>query len=589
MDEGISRFRFRNISILQKMLLILLVTFLIPLTVLGALLVLYIGARDEEYQNRQDMAVLESVSRELAETFKAAEGIAELITAKGLAWKFSGCRETYRDFVSLAELSDDIIRSIPLIKSIILFRDNRVIFERGPALDSDIHPYPEYLRAALESGGSPFWTFPQEMNYFYKTEGRVFPLYQALNAGAVPLVLVVGLDEKALSVMYSSYSRGRLFLLNAEGGGLSVGGDGPRGETTYPQELFRRFSGSRGWFRAFEQTLVLYARGHRGWYLVNHIPDAQYRLRRRGLYGIVLLAALLGICFASACLIMQRRYIFNPLKNMLKEMGEFREGNLEAKMSYRSGDEIGRINREVEGIFNRIHDLIHEVYINKIYNQEATLKMLTSQINPHFLYNTLDSIRWKAVQNRDLEVAEQIEALSDLFRHNLSKGNDLVTVEQEIKHLETYLYIMNFRFRNRIQCTFFADAEVKGVRMPKLVLQPIVENAILHGIEKRIEPGKIDVCIRAEEGRLKITVSDDGIGTDSAAINRMLKDKEDSRTVFALQNINRRIKLYYGETYGLEFDSIPGRGTVVTVIMPLNEKRYEKEKPATQVEYGSER
>jgi two-component system sensor histidine kinase YesM len=573
MNKGFTkftRFRFRNISILKKMLLILLVTFLVPLVLLGFMMGLYIAAREEESERRQDLAVLENVSRELAETLRSAEETAELFTAKGLGWKFSGYRETYRDFAGLADLCDDIIRNIPLIKSIVLFRENRVIFERGPALDSEFHPYPEALEAAVKSGGAPVWTPPREMNYFFKAE-PVLPLYQALNTGPVPLVLFTALDERGLAAACNSYSKGRLFLLDQEGRLLFSGDTAPpeKGAGEYPPELFHRFSGSRGSFRAPDRTLVLYVRGYRDWYLVNHVPDEVYPV---GLYGIVLLAALLGILFTAACLIMQRRYIFNPLKKMLKEMGRFREGNLEARMSYHAEDEIGRINREVEGIFTRIRDLIHEVYINRIYNQEATLKMLTSQINPHFLYNTLDSIRWKAVQNRDLEVGDQIEALSDLFRHILGRGDDLVTVDQEIKHLETYLYIMNFRYRDRIRYRISAGKGVRTLLMPKLILQPIVENAILHGIERRIGPGDIDIGIKRDADQLKIRIDDNGPGTDPAFIQGILNDHEDSSRAFALKNINRRLKLCYGEAYGLQFDSVPGRGTEVRITIPLTGK-----------------
>jgi two-component system sensor histidine kinase YesM len=587
MGRGIPR--FRDISILKKMFLILLVTFLIPLIIAGLILVWYIGARDAEYETRQDLIVLESIARELGETLRSAEEIAELIIAKGLVWKFANGMVSYRDFVSLTDLSDDILRNLPLIKSIVLFRENRVVFERGPALDSDIPAYPEDLREALKAGGSPCWAPPREINYFSgNVSPLMIPLYRTLNGapGEEPLVLFTGLGVEELAAHYSAFSRGQLFFLNSQGLVLSSdGGDGlpdpfPPG-TAYPPELYSRFQGDRGVIRGSDRILVLYVKAYRDWYLVNHIPDYQDRLRRGGLYVIVLLAALLGICFTSACLIMQKRYIFTPLKTMLAEMNQFREGNLEAKMSYQAGDEIGRINREVEGIFRRLHDLIHEVYITRIYNQEATLKMLTSQINPHFLYNTLDSIRWKAIQNKDPEVGEQIEALSDLFHHILSRGDDLVTVDQEIRHLETYLFIMNFRYRDRINSKIHIARGLRGITIPKLILQPIVENAIIHGIEKQAGPGEISVRIEQKDGFLVIRVSDNGGGVDPEAIRRTLKGGDDSHGGFALKNIDRRIKLCYGEEYGLEFFSISGKGTEVRLSVPLKVKERENEAPYT--------
>jgi two-component system sensor histidine kinase YesM len=203
--------------------------------------------------------------------------------------------------------------------------------------------------------------------------------------------------------------------------------------------------------------------------------------------------------------------------------------------------------------------------------------MLSSQINPHFLYNTLDSIRWKAIQNRDPEVGEQIEALSDLFRHILSQGDDLVTVDQEIRHLETYLYIINFRYRDRIICKVNVAKGVRDIPIPKLILQPIVENAIIHGIEKQVGLGEISIRIEKKDRLLVINVSDNGRGIDPEEIRRTLKGGDDSHRGFALKNIDRRIKLCYGEEYGLEFSSEPGKGTEVKLSIPLKVKEKESE------------
>jgi len=577
-----SRFRFRNISILKKTLLTLLVTFLLPLILAGIVTAFYIGGRDAEYESRQELAVLSSLSRELTGTLKTVEGIADLVAAKGLAWNFAGGRENYRDYINITELSDNVIRNVPLVKSIVLFRNNRVIFERGPALDSGLPAYPEDLALALRVGGSACWTGPRVMNFFFTAvDPLMLSLYRALGDVNSSLVLFTGLSVRELAEQYHSYIRGKFFLLDADAKVLAAADDGksPSASDTeaYPADLFRRFKGDSGFFRSPDRTLILYVKGFRGWYLVNQISPDLYRSSRGEFYWIIIIAAALGVCFAAASLIVQRRYIFNPLKTMLREMNHFEAGNLDAKMSYESGDEIGWINREVEKIFNRLHDLIHEVYISKIYNQEATFKILSSQINPHFLYNTLDSIRWKAIENHDLEVGEQIEALSDLFRHILNRGADQVTVEQEIKHLRTYLYIMGFRYQDRMKCTITVEEGLEKVIIPKLILQPLVENAIVHGIDKLAGAGEIQVFLERRNEYLCVSVSDNGMGTDAAAVRQSLREETLPQAPpihgFALRNIDRRIKLFYGEAYGLEFDSHPGKGTVVTIIIPLEAER----------------
>jgi two-component system sensor histidine kinase YesM len=346
----------------------------------------------------------------------------------------------------------------------------------------------------------------------------------------------------------------------------------------YPPSLFSRFDKDSGYFRSPDGAVILYARVRDDWYLADQIPRNHYSRARSGLYIIVFLAAILGVAFASSCLIMQQRYIFKPLRNMLAEMSQFREAGLRTELSYHSMDEIGQINREVEQLFCRLNDLIKEVYVNKIYSQEATLKMLTSQINPHFLYNTLDSIHWKAIQNKDFEVSEQIEALSDMFRHVLSPGKDLVTVAEETAQLENYLFIMNFRYGKRLNCTISVNDDLKNIKIPKLILQPLVENSILHGIDKCVENGRIKVTVDRNNDLLSVKVWDNGMGADMASINSLLQDKEISHNVFALKNIDRRVKLRYGDAYGVVFESGKGEGTTVAVLIPFvsEEQEYER-------------
>ena len=229
------RFRFRDISILKKMILTLLVTFLIPLVLAGVIMAFYLGVREAEYESRRDLAVLSSIGRELAATLASAEAIAGLVTTKGLLWSFAGKWESYHDYVSLVELCDDTIRDIPLIKSIVLYRDNRVVFERGPALDSDLPAYPEDLRQAILAGGGPCWTAPRRMNFFSAAEDPLMlPLYRALGgSGPGSPVLFTGVGANALAAHYRSYGKGSLFLLNEEGIALSAA-DAPGSRRAFP-------------------------------------------------------------------------------------------------------------------------------------------------------------------------------------------------------------------------------------------------------------------------------------------------------------------------------------------------------------------
>ena len=187
--------------------------------------------------------------------------------------------------------------------------------------------------------------------------------------------------------------------------------------------------------------------------------------------------------------------------------------------------------------------------------KELELKYMQSQINPHFLYNTLDSIRWMAVMEEKEEIAEQVEALSDIFRHALSGGREVVLLEKEIEHLESYILIQKNRFRDRMDVKIEVEDNLWHCKVLKLILQPLVENAIVHGLEKKLEGGIVTVKIKSEGELLIYEVEDNGAGADEAAIIRQLNSPGEEHNVFALKNIDERIKMKYGAEYGLIFHS----------------------------------
>jgi two-component system sensor histidine kinase YesM len=547
----------------KKMAGILLVTFFIPLLATGIIAVLCIGIAGSVYERKEGLTALEAASREMEQIFQYAEDFSGALITKGLMGKFAGFRETSRDYISLAEFSDDYIHNVPLIKTILLIRDGYIVFERGPALDSEIPAFPDDLEKAEAESSKRYWAEPRSMNYFFADEyaGReVIPFYKKISYSTSPSVLFVfiGIDEKELIKRYMSYNKGVFLFMRREDFTVVSSTEKEFRGKAYPAELSGRIKGETGHFRVKLKETAVYTDVFNEWYLVNHLPPERLNINIAGYVIIIPAAVFLAICFT----------------------------------------------------FRRIHGVIHELYVAKIYNQEAAFKTLTSQINPHFLYNTLDSIRWKAIQNWDFAVSEQIETLADMFKSTLSKGNDMVTVEQEIKQLERYLVIMRFRYGDRIACTITASEKALSVKVPKLILQPLVENAILHGIEPEIRQGEITVLAEARENLLYMVVWDNGRGIDAKeakAINAKLQNggehevfsrypDADTRpqkrrrffggkaartddeaaglgtipnnNAFALENINRRIKLRYGGEYGMTFDSAAGEGTVVTLVMP---------------------
>lgn len=214
--------------------------------------------------------------------------------------------------------------------------------------------------------------------------------------------------------------------------------------------------------------------------------------------------------------------------------------------------------------------------------KKAEIVSLQSQINPHFLYNTLEVIRSEAIINHDFEAAEMAEALANYFRYNISKRKDIVTVGEELDNIDNYISIQKRRFGSKITYKIQYDTDKREIRqamIPKLTLQPLVENAIYHGIEKKAKGGTVVVHAATTEKRLIIRVVDDGPGMDQQTLDEIelkiqgklksdSKPKNDKHGGIALANVNQRIKMLYGEHYGLSFTSTKGMGTEAEITIP---------------------
>lgn len=215
----------------------------------------------------------------------------------------------------------------------------------------------------------------------------------------------------------------------------------------------------------------------------------------------------------------------------------------------------------------------------KIINKETEFAALQNQINPHFLYNTLDSIRGQALLDDNIEIADMVEALSSFFRYSISKKGSLVTLRDEINNIENYMKIQQYRFNNRFSLEVTIDEkEIWYCMIPKLIIQPIIENAILHGLEDTVFDGKVRIGVMRTYRQLIIKVSDNGKGMPLEKLkeinNRLNEDKQfysyNSGTGIALTNINNRIKLLFGNAYGIKVYSILNSGTDIEINVPYD-------------------
>lgn len=231
----------------------------------------------------------------------------------------------------------------------------------------------------------------------------------------------------------------------------------------------------------------------------------------------------------------------------------------------------------------KLEDIMNSAELLSMNKRQAQYLALQNQINPHFLYNTLESIRSEALLSGLVSVADMTEALASFFRYTISKVENLVSVEEELQNCETYFKIQRYRFGDRLQLAVTCDEkereEIYHCRLPKLTMQPILENSIIHGTECKMGTGHLKISLEHIGQRLVIRISDDGVGMDTAALADMNEKLQKSAKAFsaqesetkggiALVNVNNRIHLLFGEEYGLHIYSMPGVGTDVEITLP---------------------
>jgi two-component system sensor histidine kinase YesM len=257
------------------------------------------------------------------------------------------------------------------------------------------------------------------------------------------------------------------------------------------------------------------------------------------------------------------------IRRLIRKMRKAEKGDLEL-ISVRPGkDEIGELMESFNFMIQRIKILIEEQYKSGQEIKSAELKALQAQINPHFLYNTLDLINWTAIKYNVPEISSTVKSLSRFYKLSLSKGRDTVPISDELEHVKLYTDIQNRRFENKIILDIQVEDRILGYNVPKIILQPIVENSILHGIlEKDDKAGRITITGALQQDTIILKVSDDGVGMDEEAINDILNAKTDEIYGYGVWNINNRLRLYYGEEAGLLIRSEIGKGTEAEIRIP---------------------
>lgn len=500
----------------------------------------------------------------------------------------SGRMDSFRENAFTKYLQSNLFLKSELNEMLVRFNKNQKIFQvnRSMGLSTDCYLHIDALyEAARAAGGSPVWYVAQE-------EGSVTgifltkTIYDIENIKNEIGLLVFKVNEEYLFEVLNnhvSHTNQNVTLFDNNGKAVytheafkmnfTEAGEGF--EDNSPTPFSSRINDENDTVYVFYNPVE-----PMHWWLATGISSNVLLkdVRRIARLMLILCAAMLPMCL----LLVNYFYsdIIKPLNLLIKKMKQIERGAIGVEIESSRSDEFGYVYGTFNKMSQNIKTLINTVYKKQIAMKDAEIKALQAQINPHFLYNTLEAISWKAKINGVGEISDMVSALSYIIEANLNRKNEkFIPIYREIEYINKYNFLIRKRFGKKVDFAVNAGEDTLNHVIPKLMLQPIIENAVYHGLEMKKGGGRIEVSISRENETLLITVSDNGLGIEPDILARLKQSlaAEDPAEIdgppaegakIGILNVHRRIKLLYGESYGLEISSEAGIGTTVKIKLP---------------------
>ena len=451
----------------------------------------------------------------------------------------------------------------------------------------ELNPYVEvgelsWYQEALENQGRTALSSSHVQNVIYGEYQWVVTLSRSITSVTKPDicgVFFVDLNYDAISKLCEKISlgnKGYIFVLDGNGSIVYH----PQQQLIYSgmkQERIAEVMESReSSFLTEDDRLYTISRSEKtGWIVVgvSYLSELMKGANKaRNLYLIIAL-----LLFAAALLLayLLSDAITRPITALEKSMKEVEKGNFEhAALEVCAENEVGRLSQSFNIMTEEIQNLMEQSRHEQRIKRKYELKALQAQINPHFLYNTLDSIIWMAEWGKTQEVVQMTSSLARLLRRSISNEREVVTVAEEVEYTQDYLTIQKMRYKDKLEYEILVDQEIAQEGIVKLILQPLVENAIYHGIKYKEGKGMIRIRGFRQEDKIVLQVEDDGSGMDEETLTHIFEKhtKDTKSNGVGLKNVNERLQLSYGTEYGLKYESKIGEGTTATVILPAREE-----------------
>lgn len=391
-------------------------------------------------------------------------------------------------------------------------------------------------------------------------------------------------DEQSISDMYSNMDLGEgadIFVLDSKGTVVSSRTNKIKVNSIYEDKaLINNILEHK---KIKSQTLNMDLAGKRSlitfsyvksadWYVVCTIPYLYLNSDTSKIGFTIALSGLLCFLFSVFVAILISRSISIPLKNLIQQMNKAKNGELEVQIKENSNDEIGEVTLNFNNMMKEINNLIEEIKESERQKSAEKIKALQAQINPHFISNTLNTVKWLAtVQNAD-NINNLVTALIELLQVSMGKGEELIPIEIEIDYVKNYISIQEYRYCEKFTVQYDIEEEILQLKIPGFTIQPLVENAIIHGIEPMEGHGNIIIQAAKFDRDIMFTITDNGVGFEQEKIQSLLtEDTASSKNHFngiGIKNVDERLKLLFGQQYGIDIDSIPNVYTKVSITIP---------------------
>ncbi|SDC56076.1 two-component system, sensor histidine kinase YesM [Paenibacillus sp. UNCCL117] len=599
MFKALARF-VNSITIYNKLLLSYFVVVAIPVLLVGVMLTQSLREMALDNAIRRSMESVEKIRNRTNEIIRTPINISnEILLDKKLRRIVNTEYEfTYEVVKAYSEYTDfkDYLRLNKVISGIQFYTKNATMLNNWEFFyEDDQISSKAWFQDAMNAKGRIEWRYLSNETIgggFMISLIRKIAFYGDSNYG----MLVIGIDPAVFQTMLSEEPF-ETMLITDDGFVAAAKKMDLVGKTVDELNLNVMEEGLQG--QSVIENEIVY-NGKPSKVIVNHyLPDASqsgfkivsiipvqsivHEANRISIFSFTIIS--ISILIAVILILVFSNTLGRRLKKLSKEIKKVALGNLSAFSEMEGKDEIGQLSRQFNSMVSSIRDLMEEVstanlQMNQLIDKqkEIKLKMLASQINPHFLFNTLETIRMKAHIRKELEIAHVVMLLGKLIRKNLEFGNDKIPLAEELENVQGYLSIQKFRYGDRLNFHVDVQKRAMSFKIFPLILQPLVENAVIHGLECKEDPCTIRIHVHFVDRRLQISVIDDGNGMESEQLERVVhtlnEPDEETQTHIGLRNVHQRIRLSDGEEYGLWIESVSGKGTRVTLHLKVEGEGY---------------